>query len=114
MASWFELSKSKDDQFKFVLKAANSEIILTSELYQTRSSAEGGIASVRANCETDARYELKNSKNGKFFFNLKAANHQIIGTSEMYESERAREVGINSVMANGTTQVVKDVAKEAA
>lgn len=110
MASWFELSKSKDSQFKFVLKAANSEIILTSELYKTKGSAENGIASVRANCATEARYELKNSKNGKFFFNLKAANHQIIGTSEMYESEAAREVGIASVKANGTTPTVRDAA----
>ena len=110
MASWFELSKSKDDQFKFVLKAANSEVILTSELYQTKASAENGIASVRANCETDARYELKSSTNGKFFFNLKAPNHQVIGTSEMYESPRAREIGINSVMSNGKTEFVREAA----
>ena len=110
MASWYELSKSKDSQFKFVLKAANSETILTSELYRTKASAENGIASVRANCGTDTRFELKSSKNGKLFFNLKAANQQIIGTSEMYESERAREVGIASVMTNGTTEVLKDAA----
>jgi uncharacterized protein len=110
MASWFEVSKSKDDQFKFVLKAANSEIILTSELYKTKASVENGIASVRANCDTDARYELKNSGNGKFFFNLKAANQQIIGTSEMYESEKARERGITSVMSNGKTEVVREAA----
>ena|SRR5688572_25583867 len=110
MAGWYELSKSKDNQFKFVLKAANSEIILTSELYGTKASAEKGIASVRSNCGTDTGYELKSSRNGKLFFNLKAANEQIIGTSEMYESERAREVGIASVMANGTTEVLKDAA----
>ena len=49
MAGWFELSKSKDDQFRFVLKAGNAETILTSELYKTRSSAENGIASVQKN-----------------------------------------------------------------
>jgi len=49
MPSWYELSGSKDHQFRFVLKAANSEIILTSELYRTKASAENGIASVRAN-----------------------------------------------------------------
>jgi uncharacterized protein YegP (UPF0339 family) len=110
MASCFELSRSKDKQFKFVLKAANAEIILTSETYRSKSSAQSGIASVQANCKSDARYELKNSKNGKFFFNLKAANHQIIGTSEMYESERARANGIASVKANGKTQSVRVAA----
>ena len=36
MAGWFEVDKAKDGQFKFVLKAGNAEIILTSELYKTK------------------------------------------------------------------------------
>lgn len=49
MAGWFELSKSSDNQFRFVLKAGNGETILTSELYTSKASAEKGIASVRSN-----------------------------------------------------------------
>jgi uncharacterized protein len=109
MTGWFELSRTKDNQFRFVLKAANSEIVLTSEMYPTKASAENGIASVRANCRTDARYELKNSKNGKYYFNLKAANHEIIGSSEMYDSEKGRDTGIASMKANGATMTVKDM-----
>ena len=30
MAGWFELSKSADEQFRFVLKADNAQVILTS------------------------------------------------------------------------------------
>ena len=67
MAGWFELSKSIDEQFHFVLKAGNAETILTSELYKARSSAENGIASVQANCLSNERYERKTSKNGKLF-----------------------------------------------
>lgn len=37
MAGWFELSKSSDNQFRFVLKAGNGETILTSELYTSKS-----------------------------------------------------------------------------
>ena len=37
MAGWFELSKSSDGQFRFVLKAGNAETVLTSELYKTKS-----------------------------------------------------------------------------
>ena len=33
-------------------------------------------------------------------FNLKATNGQVIGTSESYESESARDNGIASVMKN--------------
>ena len=97
MAGWFELSKSSNDQFRFVLKAGNGEIILTSELYTTRASAENGIASVRTNSPLDERYEKKTATNGKFHFNLKAGNHQVIGTSQLYASEASRDKGIASV-----------------
>ncbi len=108
MAGWFELSKSSDGQFRFVLKAGNAEIILTSELYGARASAENGIASVQANSGEDSRYERKQASNGKEFFNLKAANHQVIGTSQMYASAQGRDAGIASVKANGGTKTVKD------
>lgn len=81
MAGWFELSKSSNGQFHFVLKAGNAEIILTSEMYNTKSAAENGIASVQVNSPLDERYEKKVSANQKPYFNLKAANHQIIGSS---------------------------------
>lgn len=108
MAGWFELSKSTDDQFRFVLKAGNGEIILTSELYKARASADNGIASVQTNCSDDARYERKQSANGKEYFNLKAANHQIIGTSQMYASTQSRDAGIESVKTNGVSKTIKD------
>lgn len=108
MAGWFELSNSSDGQFRFVLKAGNAEIILTSELYKQKASALNGIASVQKNSNLDERYERKEAKNGKPYFNLKAANHQVIGNSQMYASEAARDNGIKSVKANGSTDVIKD------
>lgn len=108
MAGWFELSKGSDGQFRFALKAGNAETVLNSEAYKTKGSAESGIASVQANCSADARFEKKLAKNGKAYFNLKAANHQIIGTSQMYATEQARDAGIDSVKANGATKEVKD------
>jgi uncharacterized protein YegP (UPF0339 family) len=107
MSGWFELSKSSDGQFRFVLKAGNAETILTSELYTTKSAAENGIASVRTNSPSDERYEKKQPPTASFF-NLKAGNHQVIGTSQMYASEQSRDKGIASVKTNGPTQTVKD------
>lgn len=109
MSGWYELSKSSDGQFRFVLKAGNAEIILTSELYTTRAAAENGIASVQKNSPDDDRYELKEASNGKFFFNLKAANHQVIGTSQMYVSAATRATGIASVKNNGPSEKIKDL-----
>ncbi|SDU35486.1 hypothetical protein SAMN05216296_3272 [Pseudomonas pohangensis] len=108
MAGWYELSKSSDGQFRFVLKAGNAETILTSELYKSRAAAENGIASVQANAVLDERYERKTASNGKPFFNLKAANHQIIGSSQMYSAEAARDGGIASVKSNGASTTIKD------
>ncbi|MHC8380890.1 YegP family protein [Pseudomonas sp. LB3P14] len=108
MAGWYELSKSTDGQFRFVLKAGNAEIILTSERYATRSAAEKGIASVQANSPVDARYAKEVAKDGKPYFNLKAANHQVIGNSQRYSSEAARAAGIESVKANGPSTNIKD------
>jgi uncharacterized protein YegP (UPF0339 family) len=49
MAGTFEIKKAKDGQFYFHLKAGNGQIILSSELYEAKSSAENGIASVKKN-----------------------------------------------------------------
>ena len=109
MSGWFEISKGSSGQYHFVLKAGNGETILSSEHYQAKASAEQGIASIQANCSIDERYEKKESKDGRPFFNLKAANHQIIGTSQMYASMQACEGGIASVKSNGTSETIKDL-----
>ena len=109
MAVWYELSKAKDGQYRFVLKAGNGEVILTSELYKAKASAENGIASVQNNSPDEARYEKLTAKNEKPYFNLKAANHQIIGTSQFYASEQSRDKGIESVKTNGSSTTIKDL-----
>lgn len=108
MAGWFELKEVKNGQFCFVLKAGNAETILTSEVYATKSGAMKGIESVKKNCPIDGRYEKKEASNGKFFFVLKAANHQIIGTSQMYSSPESRDKGVESVKTNGTSKTIKE------
>mgnify|MGYP002718359408 CR=1 FL=1 len=69
---------------------------------------ENGIASVQNNSPDEARYEKLTAKNEKPYFNLKAANHQIIGTSQMYASEQSRDKGIESVKQNGSSETIKD------
>ena len=109
MAGYFELKTSKDGQTYFVLKAGNHQVILQSELYTTRAAAENGIRSVQTNSPLDERYERAVSKSEKPYFNLKAGNHQVIGTSELYESEASRENGIESVKTNGSSETIKDL-----
>jgi uncharacterized protein len=49
-----------------------------------------------------AKFELKSAKGGKFMFNLKSANGQIVLTSETYDTKKNAEKGIASVRKNAT------------
>ncbi len=96
----FVISTRKNGELQFNLKADNGQVILTSEGYTSRTACENGIESVKKNANDDGRYERKKSTNGKDYFNLKAGNGQVIGSSEMYESSSAMENGIASVKKN--------------
>ncbi len=93
----FIIKKSKDNQFYFNLHAVNAEIILTSERYTSLQGCTNGIASVQKNAPIDANYYRGQASNGAYYFNLKAQNHQNIGTSEMYTTTTARDNGIDAV-----------------
>lgn len=110
MSGYYELHRNDRGQFRFVLKAGNHEVILASEVYESRAAAENGIASVQKHSPDAARYERLTAKDGRPYFALKAANHQVIGISQMYQSEAARDGGIESVMRNGPSQTVKDLS----
>jgi len=109
MTGKFEIKKAKDDEFYFHLRAGNEQIILASQRYKSKVSAEHGITSVKANATDDSRYEKKDSHNGEFMFNLKAANHEVIGTSQMYTTASARDHGIASVKENSPKAPVEDL-----
>ena len=107
----FEIYQSeKSKEYYFRLKAKNGQVILRSEGYTTKASCENGVASVKKNAETENRYERLESKNGKAYFNLKAGNGQVIGTSEMYESNSGMNNGIKSVMNTAPGADTKDLA----
>ena len=110
MPATIELKRATDDQYFFRLKAANGQVILASEMYQAKASALNGIESVKKNAPLEKSYDKLTSKNGKFYFTLKAANQQVIGNSEMYESEAARDEGIQSVIKNAPTAELADLA----
>ena len=109
MAGKFELKKSKDGQFMFNLKAANGQVILTSELYKTKPSAENGIESVRKNSAREGAFEVKANAKGEPYFILKATNNQEVGRSEYYSSTKAMENGIESVKKNAPEARVEDL-----
>ncbi|MFD2257232.1 YegP family protein [Luteolibacter algae] len=104
----YELKQSASGKFMFNLKAANHQVILTSQLYESKGSAQNGISSVQKHGSDDKNFELKTATSGQPYFNLKASNGQVIGKSEMYNSEAAAKNGIESVKKNCSSTVIKD------
>jgi len=107
----FVISKRKNGEFQFNLVAGNGETILTSEGYASKPSCMNGVKSVMKNAPEAKRFEAKVAKNGKFHFNLKASNGQVIGSSELYESQSSCENGIASVKKNTVGAKVEDLTK---
>jgi uncharacterized protein len=106
----FVISVASNDEFRFHLKAGNGQTILTSETYKAKAGCNNGIESVRKNAVDADKFEKLTAKNGKFYFNLKASNGQIIGTSQMYADEAGRDNGIESVTNNAPEATVEEEA----
>jgi hypothetical protein len=92
--------ESASGKYYFRFKAANHQIILSSEDYSTRTGALNGVLSVLDNAGNPDRYDIKQANNGDFYFNLKAGNGHIIGSSELYVSRSNAERGAETVERN--------------
>lgn len=101
--------------FKFDLKAANGEVIATSEVYASEEACKNGVASVQKNSlsasvedqtvegytvEKHPKFEMYHDKAGEYRFRLKASNGQIIAVSEGYKAKAECLNGIESVRKN--------------
>ncbi len=110
MAGKFEIKKASNGEFFFNLLAGNGQIILSSEMYKAKASAQNGIESVRKNCIEDNRFVKDVSSSKKPYFTLKARNGEVIGRSQMYASEDSRDNGIASVQAHAPEASVTDLS----
>jgi uncharacterized protein YegP (UPF0339 family) len=108
MAGKFECYKDKAGEFRFRLKAGNGETILSSEGYSAKSGCKNGIESVRKNCVDPDRFEKKETASGKFRFNLKSSNGQVIASSQNYSSASGCDNGMKSVAKSAPDAAVDD------
>ncbi len=103
------LKESKaQEPFSFSFINAAGKAVVKSENYKAKKSALNGIESVKKNCQEDKRYEMKESKNGKFFFNVKASNGQVVGTSMLFASDADRAAAIAELKSGGPSAVVEE------
>lgn len=105
---YYRLFIGANEEYFFSLNAENNQVILQSEGYTAKTSAENGIESVRVNSRDESKFDRRESKDDQYYFVLKARNGEIIGTSEMYRQRAGMENGIHSVMENGPDSPVRD------
>ena len=109
MSGVFEVYTDAKGEQRFRLKAPNGETILASEGYTTKEACMNGINSVKENSTLDERFESYEDAAGKHRFRLKAANHQIIGVGEAYESDASMKSGMESVNKWASSAEVKEL-----
>ena len=111
----FVITKAKNEEYTFALKAGNGQVILTAgETFTTLAACKNSIESVKKNALshveyqtvegfenlTHPKFELYADKAGEFRFRLKARNGEPIGKSEGYKAKDSAENGIASVGKN--------------
>lgn len=111
MAGKFDLKRAKDGQFFFTLVAGNSENVGKSEMYKAKASAKNGIESVKKNSPDRKRFtDPFEGKSGKWYFNLKARNGEVILSSQGYASEDGAENGIGAVQRAADGAPTNDIS----
>jgi len=102
----FEIAIDKAGEHRFNLLASNGQVILSSEGYTRKEGCLNGIESVRRHSAEDRFFERTIAADGRYHFNLKAANGEVIGTSQMYKDTQGMENGIASVRFHAPDAVV--------
>ena len=101
------------EPYSFVFIDDEGDTVVRSENYSAKKSAENAIDSVKKNCVDDNRYELKESRNGKFYFNIKARNGEIIATSPMFATEAERSNAVSLMKSEAPTAAELEMELEA-
>lgn len=98
-SAYFETFQALDGRYYFNLMAGNGENVLRSQGYTTLASAEKGADSVLENGADPDNFELVQASNGDWYFRLYAANHKVIGVSELYANKSNATRGARTVRA---------------
>jgi len=92
----FEIVKTEQGKYYFVLKSSNGQEILKGYQFASADKVQDAIAQAKAQAADDANFDQRNEKN-QFYFFLKGADGKAIARSENYTTEAAMKRGIDSV-----------------
>ena len=105
----YQIKKSVNNQYYWVLWAVNGRVILTSsEQYTTKQSCQLSIASSKRNI-ADWNFKRMRAISLQYYFLQIAGNFEELGKSEMYESAQACEGGIAAVKRDAPIANIEDL-----
>ena len=118
----FEIKRTSDNRYMFNVRAGNTQVIASSQIYSSMAACRNGINSVGTNAPIAAiedqtlssineekcpKFQIYLDKGGKYRFNLLAANGQnILACTQGYTQKASCKNGINSVIANAHAKIV--------
>jgi len=106
----FEIFQSqKNHKYYFRLKSRNGQVVMASEGYNDKSGALNGAKAVQRAAETKGNFKENIAKDGRHYFNLHAANHQIVGTSQMYQTRSGCRKCVKSIMSGAPDAALHEV-----
>lgn len=106
MAAYFECTPLSGRRFKFKLRTAGHDIVLSSKGYATEAACLAGIESAREHARQPLNFLRKRSRDQSSYFVLVAANQQALASSVRYASVAAMEAGLAFVSAHAPAAVV--------
>lgn len=92
-----EIEKTRDSEYHFRLKSESGHVLLKSVRFNDKKEVEKIIRGLTGIQNKHHAFERKTDHNGKFLFNLKAENGQLLGSSQRYSSEAGMENGIKNL-----------------
>jgi hypothetical protein len=94
----FETYQGLDGHHYFTLVAGNGANVLRSQGYDSRAAAEAGVQSAILN-GYDVRNFQTHQASGEFYFDVKATNGQVVGTSRLFTSKPSADRSATTVRA---------------
>ena len=118
----FEVKRTFDRRYMFNVRAGNTQVIASSQIYASMAACRNGIESVGKNApiapvedqtlssvneEKCPKFQIYFDKGGKYRFNLIAANGQnILACTQGYTQKSSCKNGIQSVINNANAAIV--------
>lgn len=109
----FVISKNSKGEFKYEFLDYHEQLIFSKSGYKNKITCLKVIESIKRNSQEDSRFYRKRTATNKCYFNLKSANGQILGISEIYADKTTREEIIQFVKITSVDATIEDFSKRA-